>query len=279
MMAARPRRVELQADEPGRVVFHEHLNVVDLRGPQPMQHDAARTMALVLLDIEKRLRIARPDDLSGRPDDAIDEVRLALEVADCNGQDLGAEVVGAPREFRMVGRMARGGEMKKRLSPGARIAVDQHRLPAAFAGLAAIDAVLAAGAIARVIGPGPVDLRRLAVVLLEALAHFALELFLQTERRRQNRVGVGVLGLQQRADVGRQPARISQHFTSVVRPNPGVIVDPGNAMRGENRRPDLGAWGREQGFVIRPANRFGSRAGHRGGVRAKRATARKAAGT
>ena len=95
--AAEARR--LYADEPGRVGFHEHLDVVGLRGPQAMQHNAARAVTLVLLDIEKRLRIARPHDVSGRPGDAVDKVRLALEVADGNGEDLGAEVVGAPGEF------------------------------------------------------------------------------------------------------------------------------------------------------------------------------------
>src|SRR3984885_14447398 len=103
----------------------------------------------------------------------------------------------------MVRRMTRAGEMKKRLSLSACIAVDQHRLYAAFAGLAAINAALAAGTKARVIGPQPVDLRRLAVILFEARAHFALELFLQAKRRRQHRVDIGVLSLKERSDVGR----------------------------------------------------------------------------
>src|SRR5882762_4401004 len=111
----------------------------------------------------------------------------------------------------MIGRMMRASEMKKRFSLGARIAVDQHRLGAAFARLAASDAALAAGTKAGVIGPRPIDLRRLAVILFETRAHFALELFLQAERRRQHRVGVGVLSLEERPDVGGQPAWIAQH--------------------------------------------------------------------
>src|ERR1700721_2552179 len=103
-------------------------------------------------------------------------------------------------------------EMKKRLALGARIAVDQHRLGAAFAWLAASDATLAPGAKAGVIGPGTIDLRRLAVILFEARAHFALELLLQAERRRQHRVSIRVLSLQESADVGRQPAWIAQHL-------------------------------------------------------------------
>ena len=176
--------------------------------------------------------------------------------------------------------MTGAGEMKKSLSFGARIAVDQHRLRAALAGLAAIDAALAAGTKARVIGPRPVDLRRLAVILLEASAHFPLELFLQSERRRQSRVGIGVLGLQQRADVGRQPARIAQHLAPIVRPDPGIIVGPGNAVAGQKRRPDLGARGRDdRGLRARLARRLGSDAGHGGRVLSARGSAQKAAGT
>jgi hypothetical protein len=45
----------LNADEPGRVGFHEDLDVVSLRGPQAMQHHPARAVALVLLDVKKGL--------------------------------------------------------------------------------------------------------------------------------------------------------------------------------------------------------------------------------
>ncbi len=72
----------LNADEPGRIGFHEDLDVVSLRGSQPMQHHAARAMVLVLLDVKKRLRISCPDDVPGRPDDTVDKVRLVLKLAD-----------------------------------------------------------------------------------------------------------------------------------------------------------------------------------------------------
>ena len=45
----------LNADEPGRVGLHEDLDIVGLRIPQAMQHHTARSVALVLLDVEKRL--------------------------------------------------------------------------------------------------------------------------------------------------------------------------------------------------------------------------------
>src|SRR3984957_6073161 len=120
--------------------------------------------------------------------------------------------------------MTRASEMKKRLSLGACIAVDQHRLGAAFARLAASDAALAAGTKAGGIGPRPTALRRFAVILFEGRAHFALELFLQAERRRQHRVGVGVLSLQESPDVGWQLARIAQHLAPIVGPHPGIVV-------------------------------------------------------
>ncbi len=267
-------------DEPGRVVFREHLDVVALRCPEPMHHDPAGPMALVLLDIKKRLRIPGPDDVSGRAGDAIGKVLLSQEIANGDGQDFGAEVVGAPGEFGMVGRMACGREMKKGLSLRPRVTVDQHCLRAALARFAAIDATLAAAAKTRIIGPRSIDLRRLAVVLLEARAHLALEVLLQAARRRQNGVGIGVLGLEQRADVGGQPTRIAQHLAPVVGPYPGVIVGPGQAMGRANCGPDLGARGRgDRGPRACSADRLGSGAGHAVCARATRASARKVAGT
>ena len=203
---------------------------------------------------------------------------MAFEVANGDGQDLGAEIVGAPGEFRMVGRMAPAGEMKESLSLRARVAVDQHCLRAAVAGLAAIDAPLAAGTKARIIGPWPVDLRRLAFILLEARAHFAPKLLLQPGRRRQKRVGISVFGLEQRPDVRGQPARIAQDLLPVVGPYPGVIIVPRQAMGGEARRPRLGAR-RRGNRSLGAASRPGFVVGH--GASAGRApeSARKAAGT
>ena len=168
--------------------------------------------------------------------------------------------------------------MKKGPSLGAGIAVDQHCLCAAFTRLAAIDAALAAGTKARVIGPRPIDLRRLAVILFEARAHFALELFLQAERRRQHRVGIGVLSLQESADVGRQPAWIAQHFAPIVGPHPGVVVHPRKAVCGQRYGSGLGSGRRwDRGLRARSVRR--SLAGHDARVLSERGSARKAAGT
>src|SRR5260370_34771837 len=118
--------------------------------------------------------------------------------------------------------MTRASEMEERLSLGACIAVDQHRLGAALARLAAVDAALAAGAKPRVIRPRPIDLRRLAVILFETRAHFALELFLQIERRRQDHVGVGVLSLEERPDIGGRPGLVTPPTTPpLCSPLPG----------------------------------------------------------
>src|SRR5580700_2067613 len=174
--------------------------------------------------------------------------------------------------------MTRAGEMKKGPSLGAGIAVDQHCLCVAFTRLAAIDAALAAGTKARVIGPRPVDLRRLAVILFEARAHFALELFLQAKRRRHNRVGIGVLSLQESADVGRQPAWIAQHFAPIVGPHPGIVVYPREAVCGERYGSGLGS-GRRWDRGLRARSMRRSLAGHDARVLSERGSARKAAGT
>ena len=178
----------------------------------------------------------------------------------------------------MIGRMTRAGEMKERLRVGACIAVDQHCLRAAFARLAAINAALAARTKAGVIGPWPIDLRGLAVILFEARAHFALELFLQAKRRRQHGVRIGVLGLQQRADVGRQPAWIAQHLAPIVGPHPSVVVHPRKAVSRERCGPRLGS-GRRRDRGLRAVSRLQSLAGHDAGARAARGSALKAAGT
>src|ERR1700722_1024603 len=178
----------------------------------------------------------------------------------------------------MIGRMTGASEMKESLSLGAAVAVDQHSLRAALAGLATIYAALAAGTKARVIGPWPVDLRRLAVILLEAGAHFALELFLQAERRRHDRVGIGALGLEQRPDIGWQATRVAQHFAPIVGPHPGIIVHPQNPVCGERHGPGLGS-GRRGDRGLRASSALQSLAGHDAGARPARGSAWKAAGT
>ena len=178
-------------------------------------------------------------------------------------------MVGAPGEFRMVGRMAGSRKAEEGLALGARVAVDQHRLLPALTRPAAVDSVLAAETIARIVGAWTVDLRRLAVVLPEPRPHLANELLLQFCARREQGVGIGVLSLEQRADIRRQPARVAQHLAPVLGPNPGVIVRPGQAM-GRSRRPArVGARRSGQWIIV---HAFSPRAA----VRGKR---QKAAGT
>ena len=163
----------------------------------------------------------------------------------------------------MIGRMGRRDATKERLAFGARVAVDQHRLRPAFARPAAVDAVLPALAIARIIGPGPVDLRRLAVVFLEPPPRLVDKLPLQIGGRREQRVGVGVLRLEQRADFGRQTARIAQHLAPILGPDPGVLVGPGHAMRRAADWANVGARRRGQagkgGAIGHEAGRLGYR--------------------
>src|SRR5271155_2624354 len=106
-------------------------------------------MVLVLLDVEKGLRIARPDDVVSRVDHAVGEVLAALDVANANGEKFRAEIVGAPGELRVIGRMGDGGEMKERRPFRPLVAIDQHHLLAAAARPPAKDPMLAAVTIAR----------------------------------------------------------------------------------------------------------------------------------
>ena len=129
----------------------------------------------------------------------------------------------------MVGRPAREDRWKNPCPRRARRR-REDRLLAAGARLAAEDAVLAAMAEARVIGVGAVALRNLAVVLLQPRPHLAHELALQGAGRRQHSVGIGVLRFEQRADVGWQRRGIAQHLAPVVGADPGIVVDPGDAV-------------------------------------------------
>ena len=98
----------------------------------------------------------------------------------------------APGEFRMIGRHGGRAPDGRTLALRQGVAVDEDRLVAAAARLAAENAVLAAVTEPRIIGLGAVGLRRVAVVLLQAGPHFGDE-HAATRGRGQHGVGVGVL--------------------------------------------------------------------------------------
>ena len=102
-----------------------------------MQHHPPRAMIFVLLDIEEARRVGGPHRFAGRVLDAIAEVRLAREVAHADRVHLRALVVGAPGEPGVVGRPAGERQVEEPLALGARVAVDEDRLLAAAARLAA----------------------------------------------------------------------------------------------------------------------------------------------
>ena len=226
--AGEPRRRD--RDEPGGIGLLENDGVLALRGAEAMQHHPPGAMVFVLRDVEKGARIARPHGVAGGVLDAVGQVGARGDVAHADRIHLGALVVGAPGEFPVIGRMARAREVEERFRVGALVAVEQHRFLAARARPAAEDALLAAVAEARIIGPGAVRLGNLAVVLLQPRAHLAHELALKRAGRPENLVGVGVLRLEQRANVGRQRFRVAQHLAPVVGANPGVVVAPGDAV-------------------------------------------------
>jgi hypothetical protein len=100
---AEPGRGE--TDEPGGVGLGEDFDVLALLCSETMQHHAERTMMVVLLDVEQRRGIARPDQLVGGVDDQIGEVVATFDVAHANRHHLGSEFVEAPGEFRVIRRM------------------------------------------------------------------------------------------------------------------------------------------------------------------------------
>ncbi len=195
-----------------------------------MEQDAPGAVVLVDRYVEEAVRVARPDSVAGRVLDTVDKVLARGEVADADGEKLGALVVGAPSNLAMIRRMSRVEKVKKGLAGRQGVAVDQHSLLAAGARRAAENSMLPAMTIAGVIGVGAVRLRRLAVVLFEAGAHFADKFAPKHLERSENIRGISVFGVEMAADWLRQAPRVAQDFAPILRPEPSVIVNPFDAM-------------------------------------------------
>jgi S1-C subfamily serine protease len=130
------------------------------------------------------------------------------------------------------------------LARGQRRLVQQHLLAVvASARPPGVDRVLGPGVIADVVVPRPVRGGDRGVVLLDATPHLGEQLRLQRLGARQHRLGVGVLGLQVRPDVGAQRLRVAQHLLPVVVLHPGIVVDAHAAQLLDPLRALLGGRG------------------------------------
>lgn len=116
------------------------------------------------------------------------------------------------------------------LALGLPVAVDQNFLCATLARFAHEAGVLAAGHIGNTVGERPVWRGDSAVVFLDAALHLGKERFLQLRRIRHGGFEMGILGLEERADLGVQRFRLAHHLLPVLRPQPVVGIDTAAAV-------------------------------------------------
>ena len=235
-MAEAAARAFLDAREPAAVLFLVDEDVVALRRAQPMAVDLQRPVVLVEADIEEERRIAAPHDVAAGLLDDVGQVLAGLPASHADGEILRAAQVGAPGFEAMVRRMLRLAEIEILRRLGQRVAVEDDLGIAAVARRAADQLVLAALAIFPEIGERTVRLRHARIVLLDAPAHLGDQRLLQRLHRPEDRLGVAVLRLQVRPDVGIEQRRIAQHLLPVVVLQPGIVVRERDAMDRAPRR-------------------------------------------
>ena len=199
-----------------------------------MAVDFQRPVVLVDADIEEERRIAAPHDAAGGLLDRVGQVLAALPVAHADGEILRAPEVGAPGFEAMVRRMPGLAEVEVGRPFGQLIAVEQDPdvVPVAppIAWRAADQPVLAALAIFPEIGERAVGLGHARIVFLDAPAHLGDQRLLQRLGRPENRLGVTVLRLQVRPDVGIEPRRVAQDLLPVCVLQPGIVVGERDAV-------------------------------------------------
>ena len=160
-------------------------------------------------------------------------------VADADGEVLRAAHVGAPGFEPMVRRMPRAAELEVRRGPWpARRRRARSCASPPSRGVRPISSMLAALAITCAeIGERPVRLRHAGIVLLDAPAHFGDQRLLQRLRWAEQALGVAVLRLQIRPDLGIEQRRDRAAPAASCVLQPGIVVDHSGAMQRAPRRP------------------------------------------
>ena len=126
--------------------------------------------------------------------------------------------------------MIDAGEAEIVLARSLLVAIEQHHALAAFARLAEIAGLLAAGDEGGAVSERTVLHRHGTVVFLDTALHLGKKLLLQRFRIRHRRLHIGVLGLQMRADLGIEDGGVLEHLLPVVGPEPGIIVGARHAV-------------------------------------------------
>lgn len=198
--------------------------------------DAMDRPGLAFTDVGRGLSMAlhmQAQDTSHavRALDDVGQVGAVSPAAYADGEVFRAARVGAPGLQQVVGRVARAAELEVGRTLRELVAVEDDGGLAAGARHAADHLVLAARAEPAQVGEGPVRRRHARIVLFDAAAHLGDQCLLQRPGRRENLLGVAVLGLEVGADVGRQDRGIAQHLLPARILQPGKVVLDGNAVQ------------------------------------------------
>ena len=230
-----PRPAAADRDEPGRVGLVVDRSVFVVFGPEPVQPDAAGAMVVVDPDIEERGTVRGPDHAAVRPCHMIGRIVPGRYVADLDGVEFRAFVVGRPgEEIVSTGGFAIA-EFEELMALGQRIAVEQDGLGSAAPRDAAEQLVLTVFPEARVVFERTIGYGDIGVLVFHAAAHLLHKPLLKRRRRGHDGFRIGVLALEQIADLARQRRGIAQHLAPVFGTDPGEIVEDFRAMDGAAR--------------------------------------------
>ena len=123
-------------------------------------------------------------------------------------------------------------QIEKDVIRALRVTIEQELLGTAFARRAAYQRMLAAVAVARVIGERPVRLRHRRVVLLDPAAHLGHEPVAQRLAVAQDGLREGILFIEIGADVGSQRLGPLEDVLPIRRLEPGIVVADDAAVKG-----------------------------------------------
>ena len=113
------------ADVEADVLLLVDEHVVLGRRADAVAVDEQRAVVVVEAHVEQRLAVARPDDGAARVGDGVGQVLAGRQVADADGEELGALVVDGVGEQRVVGAVRGGAELPVGLALGLLVAVEQ----------------------------------------------------------------------------------------------------------------------------------------------------------
>ena len=211
------RMAAVQMHEPGGIEILDHQRIVFLRCPQPVTKNLRRAMIVVDAHIEERPTVGVPHDRAVAMRHSILEIASRGEIAHADREEFRALVVAAPGEQPVIRRMFGRAHVEEGLAFRLRVAIDQDLLRAAVTRAPADQLMLSAFAEARIIFEGTIRPGRVGIVFLDPPAQFLEQFGPQRLGRRHQRVAIGVLGVEMRANVGGRPGGVGENLLPIVR--------------------------------------------------------------